>query len=186
MSDTGTVNYFGYHAPYNQILPPNIAPISQLPASMPPYIQPYPYFNPPPMLQPGFFPPSALSGQQFPTVHPIMPPISFAHSTAPPPAVLSQPTDHPSLVVDTSDPPSYQWLDGNVKLECTVGKEPLGWEDEGWKWRSSGVRRTGIPQGAFKVDKRGCLGVFHCSCKGPDGLPCRFFRPKTATNARNK
>ncbi|KAJ7091626.1 hypothetical protein C8R44DRAFT_750527 [Mycena epipterygia] len=53
-------------------------------------VQPYPYFNPPPMLQPGFFPPSALSGQQFPTVHPIMPPIYFAHSTAPPPAMLQQ------------------------------------------------------------------------------------------------
>ncbi|KAJ6536301.1 hypothetical protein B0H19DRAFT_1271087 [Mycena capillaripes] len=50
--------------------------------------------------------------------------------------------------------PSYQWPDGNVKLECTTGQEPEGWDDQGWMWRSSGARRRGLPDGALKVEKR--------------------------------
>ncbi|KAJ7722222.1 hypothetical protein DFH07DRAFT_783898 [Mycena maculata] len=28
---------------------------------------------------------------------------------------------------------SYQWPDGNVKLECTTGQEPVGWDDQGYE-----------------------------------------------------
>ncbi|KAF8200538.1 hypothetical protein K438DRAFT_2110716 [Mycena galopus ATCC 62051] len=40
---------------------------------------------------------------------------------------------------------SYQWPDGNVKLECTTDQEPVGWDDQGWTWRSSGSRKQGLP-----------------------------------------
>ncbi|KAJ6530713.1 hypothetical protein B0H19DRAFT_1327962 [Mycena capillaripes] len=82
--------------------------------------------------------------------------------------------------------PSYQWPDGNVKLECTTGQEPEGWDDQGWMWRSSGARRRGLPEGAFKVDKRVCLGVFHCKCSSDAGTPSRFFRPKKEKTPREK
>ncbi|KAJ6605163.1 hypothetical protein DFH09DRAFT_1067445 [Mycena vulgaris] len=82
--------------------------------------------------------------------------------------------------------PSFQWPDGNVKLECTTGQEPSGWDDQGWMWRSSGARKLGLPDGAFKVDKRVCLGVFHCGCCANDGTPNRFFRPKKEKAPRDK
>jgi hypothetical protein len=114
------------------------------------------------------------------------PPAPQMPLTVPPTLPVS--VEPPSVPINSSATysPSHQWPDGTVKLECTVGHEPLGWDDEGWKWRSSGVRRTGIPTAAFKVDKRVCLGVFHCACNDADGLPRRFFRPKTAKNAREK
>ncbi|KAJ6543452.1 hypothetical protein DFH09DRAFT_1088887 [Mycena vulgaris] len=82
--------------------------------------------------------------------------------------------------------PSFQWPDGNVKVECTTGQEPSGWDDQGWMWRSSGARKLGLPDGAFKVDKRVCLGVSHCGCCANDGTPNRFFRPKKEKAPRDK
>lgn len=82
--------------------------------------------------------------------------------------------------------PSYQWPDGNVKLECTTGQEPEGWDDQGWMWRSSGPRKLGLPEDTFKVDKRVCLGVFQCACSSDAGDPIRFFRPKKEKAARDK
>ncbi|KAJ6468148.1 hypothetical protein C8R47DRAFT_990106 [Mycena vitilis] len=111
----------------------------------------------------------------------------FAAPLAPEPSAptpLPQPAAAP-INSSGADSPSYQWPDGDVKLECTLGQQPFGWDDEGWQWRSSGARRIGIPT-ASKVDKRVCLGVFHCGCKNAEGLPSRFFRPKTAKNSRDK
>ncbi|KAJ7466286.1 hypothetical protein FB451DRAFT_1041007 [Mycena latifolia] len=84
------------------------------------------------------------------------------------------------------DAPLYQWPTGDVKLECTFGQEPAGWDDEGWKWRSSGSRKKGVPESATHVDKRTCLGVFHCGCIDERGVPTRFFRPRSAVDARQK
>ncbi|KAJ7263301.1 hypothetical protein C8J57DRAFT_1512809 [Mycena rebaudengoi] len=53
----------------------------------------------------------------------------------------------------------------------------MGWDNEGWKWRSTGSRKGGLPADAYRADKRVCLGVFHYSCIGSDGLPNRFCRP---------
>ncbi|KAJ7740792.1 hypothetical protein B0H16DRAFT_1728796 [Mycena metata] len=95
----------------------------------------------------------------------------------PPPPVSPQPIQ---------DEPSYQWPDGNVKLECTTGHEPAGWDDQGWMWRSSGARKIGLPEGAYKVDKRVCLGVFRCRCTSATGDPSRFFRPRKEKAARER
>ncbi|KAF7354491.1 hypothetical protein MVEN_01138400 [Mycena venus] len=89
-------------------------------------------------------------------------------------------------LVVTQESISCQWPDGNIKVECTTGQEPPGWDDQGRMWRSSGPRKQGLPAGSFKVDKRVCLGVFHCSCSSDDGLPVRFFRPKKDKTAREK
>ncbi|KAJ7660274.1 hypothetical protein DFH06DRAFT_1401711 [Mycena polygramma] len=161
-----------YHPSQPGAYPPNIFGAPQFPAQMPPHPQSHPYF----------------AAQQHTGPAGIIPPVAFTGSAAfSMPAVVQLPHPVPP-VVDAAmpDSPSYQWPDGSVKLECTVGQEPLGWDDEGWKWRSSGFRRKGIPPGAFKVDKRVCLGVFRCDCKKDDGLPGRFFRPKTAKKARDK
>ncbi|KAJ7885633.1 hypothetical protein B0H13DRAFT_1889491 [Mycena leptocephala] len=99
------------------------------------------------------------------------------------PAAILAPA--PSQAVK-EESPSYQWPDGNVKLECTTGQEPEGWDDQGWMWRSSGLRILGLPEDAFKVDKRVCLGVFHCACSSDAGDPIRFFRPKKEKVARDK
>ncbi|KAJ7818282.1 hypothetical protein B0H13DRAFT_2399336 [Mycena leptocephala] len=60
----------------------------------------------------------------------------------------------------------------------TTGQEPEGWDDERWVWHSSGARKLGFPENAFKVDKRVCLGVLHCDCSSDAGDTIRFFRPK--------
>ncbi|KAJ7823116.1 hypothetical protein B0H13DRAFT_2376254 [Mycena leptocephala] len=165
-----------YHSPHTMHCPPNILPLSHLPAQMPTYFQPHAYFHgPQQIVSPAFLPPMTFTG-----------PTAYMPMTGPPPLPVSANPSSAPVETAVVDSPSYQWPDGNVKLECTVGQEPLGWDDEGWKWCSSGARRTGVPTAAFKVDKRICLGVFHCSCKDTDGLPRRFFRPETATNARNK
>ncbi|KAJ6504349.1 hypothetical protein C8R47DRAFT_1210419 [Mycena vitilis] len=82
--------------------------------------------------------------------------------------------------------PSFQWPDGDVKLECTKGREPEGWDDQGWMWRSSGARKRGLPEGAYKSDKRVCLGVFHCACSTDAGHHKRLFRPRKEKDARDK
>ncbi|KAJ7797135.1 hypothetical protein B0H13DRAFT_2392309 [Mycena leptocephala] len=99
------------------------------------------------------------------------------------PAAILAPV--PSQAVK-EESPSYQWPDGKVKLECTTGQEPEGWDDQEWMWRSSGPRKLGLPEDAFKVDKRVCLGVFHCACSSDAGDPIRFFRPKKEKVARDK
>ncbi|KAJ6611621.1 hypothetical protein B0H10DRAFT_1952936 [Mycena sp. CBHHK59/15] len=145
----------------------------------------------------GTYPPNILTQQICPLSRgpavpqpasppPFPAPMPFGGPTAPHPVATST-LPGPGLVnVPLGDSPSYQWPDGSVKLECTVGNEPQGWDDEGWKWCSSGARRTGLPTAAFKVDKHVFLGVFHCACNDADGLPCCFFRPKTDKAARVK
>ncbi|KAJ7150727.1 hypothetical protein C8R46DRAFT_1305420 [Mycena filopes] len=107
-------------------------------------------------------------------------PVNYGYAPPPPPAASQSVQDA------VQDAPSYQWPDGNVKLECTTGQEPDAWDDQGWMWRSSGARKTGVPEGAYKVDKRFCLGVFHCRCESGSGDPTRFFRPRKEKGARVK
>ncbi|KAJ7130870.1 hypothetical protein C8R46DRAFT_1327960 [Mycena filopes] len=151
--------------------PSNIHP-SHVPAYMPANFHPHPYFPPPPQFH-----------QAYPPTYPPTYPIGDVKIGPAPPS--QAPVLAPATGVKT-DSPSYQWPDGDVKLECTFGQEPTGWSDEGWKWRSSGARKTGVPQSATHVDKQICLGVFHCGCLDASGAPSRFFRPKSATRARNK
>ncbi|KAJ7116195.1 hypothetical protein C8R43DRAFT_902422 [Mycena crocata] len=146
-----------------------------MPVQTPAYFHPQPYLNLPhaQIIAPG-----------------VLPPFPYATQQQAPPSVQPEAAVQSNVPSTSSDTPSasltYQWPDGTVKLECTVGQEPVGWNDQGWKWRSSGARRNGVPENALKVNKRYCLGVFHCSCIGPDGLPRRFFRPKNDAKARGK
>ncbi|KAJ7732048.1 hypothetical protein DFH07DRAFT_781036 [Mycena maculata] len=168
--------------------PGNVPLFAQNPAPgpMPPPFHPYSYFPPQPAtvyvpgngIQPPMIPALPPSWPHIPNVNPRMP-------SAVTPAPLSIPvlaTSHP----ENTDAPLYQWPNGDVKLECTYGQEPVGWDDQGWKWRSSGSRRKGVPESATNVDKRLCLGVFRCGCTDNTGAPSRFFRPKSATKARNR
>ncbi|KAJ7203108.1 hypothetical protein GGX14DRAFT_570367 [Mycena pura] len=155
-------------------------PLLQIPAPMPHYFHPYPYFQPPPHIPQSAFSPQALGNLAGASSWAAQPPAApqFLASTARPTSVPIAP-----LIPDA---PSYRWPDGNIKLECTTGQEPMGWDDEGWKWRSTGSRKNGLPADASRVDKRVCLGVFRCSCVSSDGLASRFHRPKSAKGARNK
>ncbi|KAJ7494895.1 hypothetical protein FB451DRAFT_1163631 [Mycena latifolia] len=170
---------------------------SHVPAPMPPYFQPHPYFPPMPLpaitapygpystpesqTQPPMFsaPSQPWPPQQDPTA------MNHHHTsfTAHPPAPGPLGAQSSGSRIDA---PSYQWPTGDVKLECTFGQESAGWDDEGWKWRSSGSRKKGVPESATHVDKRTCLGVFHCGCIDERGIPTRFFRPKSAVDARQK
>lgn len=141
---------------------------------------PYPGYGPqgpfPTIYQPPPYPP--------PQTYPL--PINNPQST-----VQNYAPAHPipalgHIQTSLNESPSYQWPDGNVKLECTTGQEPDNWYDQGWMWRSSGPRKLGLPEGAFKVDKRTCLGVFHCGCGTESGVPTRFFRPKKDKRPRDK
>ncbi|KAJ6463160.1 hypothetical protein C8R47DRAFT_1225277 [Mycena vitilis] len=119
--------------------PTNTFQAPQHPAQIPLYLQPHPYFNQQQQAVPSGFVPSMV----------------FAAPLAPEPSAptpLPQPAAAP-INSSGADSPSYQWPDGDVKLECTLGQQPFGWDDEGWQWRSSGARRIGIPT-ASKVDKR--------------------------------
>ncbi|KAJ7202489.1 hypothetical protein C8J57DRAFT_1735720 [Mycena rebaudengoi] len=171
---------------WSSLWPPNGGniPLSQFPAPMPHYSHPYPYFQPPQQMPQSAFPPPVLAN---PALHPsweAAPPL-LVPQFLPSAALTLPPTSVPNAPI-MADAPSYRWPDGNVKLECTTGQEPMGWDDEGWKWRSTGSRKGGLPADASRVDKRVCLGVFHCSCIGSDGLPNRFYRPKSAKGARDK
>ncbi|KAJ7200970.1 hypothetical protein C8J57DRAFT_1486534 [Mycena rebaudengoi] len=171
---------------WSSLWPPNGGnfPLSQFPAPMQHYSHPYPYFQPPQQMPQSAFPPPVLAN---PALHPsweAAPPL-LVPQFLPSAALTLPPTSVPNAPI-MADAPSYRWPDGNVKLECTTGQEPMGWDDEGWKWRSTGSRKGGLPADASRVDKRVCLGVFHCSCIGSDGLPNRFYRPKSAKGARDK
>lgn len=132
----------------------------------------HPHAYPPPSIPSSEPAPVATSNSGLSTV-----PAAVLQQHSAPLAVPSRITEASSLM--------YQWPDGNVRLECTEGEEPLGWHDEGWKWRSSGSRKGGVPDNAFKVEKLVCLGILHCSCM-KDGVPVRFTRPKTQKDARTK
>ncbi|KAJ7431552.1 hypothetical protein B0H11DRAFT_2384994 [Mycena galericulata] len=127
-------NQGGYH-PY----PPHVENWAS-PSGPPAFLQhPFPVYHPPPYPPPPMYPTPPIAnpettGQQ------------YGRNATIPPSVHIQAT--------TIDSPSYQWPDGNVKLECTTGQEPIGWDDQGWMWRSSGARKQGLPSSAFKVDKR--------------------------------
>ncbi|KAJ7754779.1 hypothetical protein B0H16DRAFT_1886485 [Mycena metata] len=139
----------------------------------------YPQGQFPQVYAPPPYPPPA-PGQVFPAPHvqtfnPGYP--GYPVQMLPPPPANPQPIQAE---------PSYQWPDGDVKLECTAGHEPAGWDDQGWMWRSSGPRKIGLPEGAYKVDKRVCLGVFRCRCTSAAGDPSRFFRPRKEKAARER
>ncbi|KDQ61856.1 hypothetical protein JAAARDRAFT_190579 [Jaapia argillacea MUCL 33604] len=118
----------------------------------------------------------------------LQPPLRPEPPSPPPPAppAVAHTSQAPSVQSTSRIPSLYQWPDGDVTWECSVGEEPAGWNDEGWKWRSSGSRKGAVPDGAHKVDKRVCLGVMHCEGCLRDGQPVRFFRPKTQKSARQK
>ncbi|KAJ7137063.1 hypothetical protein C8R44DRAFT_948832 [Mycena epipterygia] len=141
-------------------------------------------------------PPHGPPQAPFPTIyHPPPYPLPQTYLA---PSITNKPTIGHNFTLTSSTPdsghvqmtrnesPSYQWPDSNVKLECTTGQEPDGWDDQGWMWRSSGPRKLGLPEGATKVDKQLCLGVFHCGCIDECGLPTRFFRPKKEKRPREK
>ncbi|KAF8142672.1 hypothetical protein K438DRAFT_1784474 [Mycena galopus ATCC 62051] len=124
-----------------------------------------------------------------PTFPPVYQPPPYPPPQIYPPAQINtgQPLGAPPTGQEIKEESlSYQWPDGNVKLECTTGREPIGWDDQGWAWRSSGARKQGLPANSFKVDKRICLGVFHCECLSANGDPKRFFRPKKEKMPREK
>ncbi|KAJ7763992.1 hypothetical protein DFH07DRAFT_939194 [Mycena maculata] len=156
--------YPPYPGPGEQLLPKNVHPVFQ-PPLFPTVYHPPPY--PPPQMYPApLIATRETTGQHFGSIPVIPPPVPI------------QTIKEESL--------SYQWPDGNVKLQCTTGQEPFGWDDQGWMWRSSGPRKQGLPSGAFKVDKRLCLGVFHCACLTDDGEPRRVYRPKKDKTPREK
>ncbi|KAJ7160010.1 hypothetical protein C8R43DRAFT_1177615 [Mycena crocata] len=165
-------------------------PNSNINTSMSPYFHPYPQFAPP--QQPANPVQYTPIGPYMPAANFHAPPQSWAHiptanvQMAAVPAPLHVQPAPPVQIHADRESPSYQWPDGDVKLECTAGQEPIGWDDEGWKWRSSGSRKKGVPDAATNVDKRVCLGVFHCSCINNSGAPSRFFRPKSSVDARKK
>ncbi|KAJ6451165.1 hypothetical protein C8R45DRAFT_946379 [Mycena sanguinolenta] len=141
----------------------------------------YPYPHP--------FPNGIINGAPTGFTQHAFPPI-YQPPPYPPPADLHANSNNlqaaPPAQVIKEESVSFQWPDGNVKLECTTGQEPLGWDDQGWVWRSSGPRKQGLPLNAFKIDKRLCLGVFHCGCLSVNGQPKRFFRPKKEKAPREK
>ncbi|KAJ7465661.1 hypothetical protein FB451DRAFT_1179136 [Mycena latifolia] len=170
---------------------------SHVPAPMPPYFHPHPYF--PPMPLPAITAPyGPYSTPESQTQPPIFSTPSQPWPSQQNPAAMNHHHTSFTALPPAPDPlggqssgsrieaPSYQWPTGDVKLECTFGQEPAGWDDEGWKWRSSGSRKKGVPESATHVDKRTCLGVFHCGCIDECGVPTRFFRPKSAVDARQK
>ncbi|KAJ6625287.1 hypothetical protein B0H10DRAFT_1942558 [Mycena sp. CBHHK59/15] len=131
---------------------PGSVPLSHVPAHMPAYFQPYPYF--PPLQQilqlssPTILPTQMQQSRQS---------LSVQNGSSNPQAQLPLATTQSNMPFPTINPPtlidspSYQWPDGNVRLECTFGLEPSGWDDEGWKWRSSGSCKTGVQEGAYKA-----------------------------------
>ncbi|KAJ7438875.1 hypothetical protein FB451DRAFT_1192413 [Mycena latifolia] len=170
-------SFSGFGPPTADNPPPNNSQSSSHPLGPPPPLPPRPGRPPPPI--PGNKPAAPTRSLQnypelkyppghennidmvndrknVPALHSTSSAASFPNPTLHTLGALAGPPDTPTLPVDTptSASPSYQWPRGNVKLECTVGQEPAGWNDEGWKWRSSGGRRTGVPKEAFKVDKR--------------------------------
>ncbi|KAJ7604282.1 hypothetical protein DFH06DRAFT_1310588 [Mycena polygramma] len=153
--------YPGVQGAWGPPAPPHGLPQGPYPA----VYHPPPY--PPPQMYPA--PPAAYPQTQNP-VH------GFPNAIPAAP-VISQQLNQES--------PSYQWPDGNVKLECTKGQEPEGWDDQGWMWRSSGARKRGLPEGAYKSDKRVCLGVFHCACLTDTGDHKRLYRPRKEKRARD-
>ncbi|KAF8149596.1 hypothetical protein K438DRAFT_1988851 [Mycena galopus ATCC 62051] len=133
--------------------------------------------------------PGGSAGFPQPTFPPVYQPPPYPPPQIYPPAQINtgQPLGAPPTGQEIKEESlSYQWPDGNVKLECTTGREPIGWDDQGWAWRSSGARKQGLPANSFKVDKRICLGVFHCECLSANGDPKRFFRPKKEKMPREK
>ncbi|KAJ6619301.1 hypothetical protein B0H10DRAFT_2216995 [Mycena sp. CBHHK59/15] len=171
--------------PWTPFWPPNpgSVPLSHVPAHMPAYFQPYPYFPPPQQIlqpsSPAILPTQmqqsgqSLSVQNGSSNPQTQLPLATAQSNMP------FPTINPPTLIDS---PSYQWPDGNVMLECTFGLEPSGWDDEGWKWRSSGSRKTGVQEGTLTTRKH--VKRFDTTLGGTDmqGPP---FRSSRNTNSKH-
>ncbi|KAJ6567535.1 hypothetical protein B0H10DRAFT_2357232 [Mycena sp. CBHHK59/15] len=144
---------------------PEIIQQTHVPTHMPPYFQPYPYFQPHQQLTPSVVNPSGVLNPPSSTLTPVLThPVSCTATLVPemkPP--VANVLIAPSAPIVSLDSPSYQWPDGNIKLECTYGQEPSGWDDEGWTLHSSGSRKS-----------------------RNNGLPSWFFRPKTGKAAQDK
>ncbi|KAJ7207270.1 hypothetical protein GGX14DRAFT_396674 [Mycena pura] len=106
------------------------------------------------------------------------------HPLAPTPAALKNGVSGTlAAAVDIAQTPSqYQWVDDNVTFELRAGEKPRGLNDSSWVFQSSGSRNEGVPDGAFIVDKKCCVGYIRCGCSNDDGTPSRIC-PLTSTKA---